>query len=133
MPDRYVWRLERAGAGAFRSAYQMKSLVDDADEKAPHGGCDYREPPEPDGETGALRKLWDDRRVRKSNYYFGFRSLKQYQRWFNTARFRDNLDQVGGELVRYRVPASKVYDGQWQVAFVMASATKVGSRKANAV
>lgn len=59
----------------------------------------------------------------KRSWVFGFKSLKQYQEWFNTKAVRDLLHRNGFFLTRYEIEADKIRHSEKQTVFIRRKGT----------
>lgn len=130
MKYRYVWRLERNGKGAFASGLMYDSQFHG--DHCGHHNCNLSSPPGPFNVEEHGTEVYDlfanGTSKELEGYYFGFLTLKQYLRWCNSKYVRQDLEQHGGELKRYKVPANKVAKGNWQCVFMKSKAECVETR-----
>lgn len=116
-----VRRLEHEGGEGVYSSGVARRINDALDEGHPHYGemYDRSTQPAPGDDTLGFNSL-----ANKKEWYFGFTGHDQYLAWFKPWVL-PLLAAEGIELVEYEVPGQHYRASEYQVIFVMSSATEV--------
>jgi hypothetical protein len=87
----------------------------------PPGPCSYEE-------LGTdLHNTFRNRASDANEFFFGFRSKAQLRRWFRSAVGRRAMKKHGLSLAVFDVDPAHVAQGNWQLAFRRALATRVST------
>lgn len=111
-----IFRIEVDGVGVYRS--RAAWIMYDHDHKAIY---EYQQPtPHPSPEQDSALE-WQ---YGQTDYYFGFGSMEQFNRWVYSHEMRQQLHDAGAVLVMYSTDDYSI--GNTQAVFRKATAIRVG-------